>query len=106
MAREIVADMAAKPAGADEFARALNPVLSGLERQQRTNGYWLGALQEWSRRPERIDQVRTLDSDYRSMTPEEVRRDVAAYVADAPDWSMLVLPARAPGSASGSGSRR
>jgi zinc protease len=94
MARGIVADMAAKPAGPDEFARALNPVLSGLERQQHTNGYWLGALQEWSRRPERIEQVRTVLSDYRSMTPEEVRKDVAAYVADAPDWSLLVLPAR------------
>jgi zinc protease len=94
MAREIVADIAAKPVGADEFARALNPVLSGLERAQHTNGYWLGALQEWSRRPERLEQVRTQLSDYRSMTPEEVRKDVAAYVADAPDWSMLVLPAR------------
>ncbi|HEX4738973.1 MAG TPA: insulinase family protein [Allosphingosinicella sp.] len=92
LAREIVADMAAKPVGDDEFARALNPVLSGLERAQHTNSYWVGALQEWSRRPERIEQVRTQLSDYRSMTPEEVRKDVAAYVTDAPDWSMLVLP--------------
>jgi zinc protease len=95
IARAIIADMAAKPAGADEFARALNPVLSGLERAQHTNGYWLGALQEWSRRPERLDQVRTQLSDYRSMTAEEVRKDVAAYVTDAPDWSMVVLPAGA-----------
>lgn len=95
LAREIVAEMGAKPVGADEFARAVNPVLSGLERAQHTNAYWLGALQEWSRRPERIDQVRTQLSDYRSMTPEEVRKDVAAYVTHAPDWSMLVLPDRA-----------
>ncbi|HEY1606862.1 MAG TPA: insulinase family protein [Allosphingosinicella sp.] len=94
-ARAIVADMAKKPAGADEFARALNPVLSALERAQHSNAYWVGALQEWSRRPERIEQTRTRFSDYRSLTPEEVRKDVAAYVADAPDWSMLVLPARA-----------
>jgi zinc protease len=93
-AREIVADMAAKPATPDEFARAINPVLTGLERRQRTNSYWLGAMQEWSRRPERIEQVRNVVSDYRSMTAEEVRRDVAAYVTDAPDWAMLVLPAR------------
>jgi zinc protease len=108
IAREIVADMAAKPVAADEFARALNPVLSGLERQQRTNGYWLGALQEWSRRPERIEQLRTQLSDYRTMTPEEVRKDVAAYVADAADWSILVLPARTAGNpvAAGSGTAR
>jgi zinc protease len=98
--------MAARPAGADEFARALNPVLSGLERAQHTNAYWVGALEEWSRRPERIEQVRSQLSDYRSMTPEEVRKDVAAYVTDAPDWSMLVLPARAAESGSGSGAHR
>ncbi len=97
-ARAIVADMAARPAGADEFARAINPVLSGLERVQHTNAYWVGALAEWSRRPERIEQTRTQLSDYRSMTPEEVRKDVAAYVTRAPDWSMLVLPPK-PGAA-------
>jgi zinc protease len=105
-ARDIIADMAAKPVGADEFARAINPVLSGLERQQRTNGYWLGELQEWSRRPERIEQARTVLSDYRTMTPEEVRKDMAAYVADAPDWSLLVLPARGGTNGSGSGAQR
>ncbi|MDB5690997.1 MAG: insulinase family protein, partial [Alphaproteobacteria bacterium] len=94
-ARAIVAEMAAKPVTPDEFARAINPVLTGLERARRTNGYWLGAMQEWSRRPERIEQVRNLVSDYKSMTAEEVRKDVAAFVTDAPDWSMLVLPARA-----------
>jgi zinc protease len=86
--------MAAKPVTPDEFARAINPVLTGLERRLRTNSYWLGAMQEWSRRPERIEQVRTVVADYKSMTAEEVRRDVAAYVTDAPDWSMLILPAR------------
>ena len=44
-ARETVAELAAKPAAADEFARAINPVLTGLERRQRTNAYWLGAMQ-------------------------------------------------------------
>jgi zinc protease len=98
-ARAILAEMAAKPVTADEYARAINPVLTGLERRQRTNGYWLGAMQEWSRRPERIEQVRTIVSDYRSMTAEEIRKAVAAYVTEAPDWSMLILPARAGGSA-------
>ena len=103
--RQIVAELAAKPVADDEFLRAINPVLSGLERRQRTNGYWLGALQEWSRRPERIEQVRSVAFDYRSLTAEEVRKDVAAYVADAPDWSLLVLPARTAGAANGSGAQ-
>ena len=95
LAREIVADLAARPAEADEFARVLNPVLSGIDRRVRTNGYWLGAIEGWSERPELIAQVRSYLTDYRGMTAEDVRAAVAAHVAEAADWSMLVLPGRA-----------
>jgi hypothetical protein len=37
------------------------------------------------------------------LTPEDVRRAVAAYVAEQGDWSMLVLPSRAPATAAGNG---
>jgi zinc protease len=94
LARETVADLAARPAEADEFARALNPVVSGIERQMKTNGYWLSAMEGWSRDPRLIDQTRTILSDYRSMTAGEVRDAVARHVADEGDWSILVLPAR------------
>ena len=41
IAREIIADLAARPALPDEFARAHNPVLSGIERRLATNAYWI-----------------------------------------------------------------
>jgi len=94
IAREIVADLAARPAAADEFARGLNPVVSGIERRLATNGYWIDALENWHRSPRDIDNVRTYLADYRALTPEDVRRAVAAHVADQGDWSMVVLPAR------------
>jgi zinc protease len=94
IAREIVADLAAHPARPDEFARALNPVLSGIERRIATNGYWLDALENWDRDPRAIANVRNYLADYRALTPEDVRRAVATYVTDQGDWSMLVLPAR------------
>jgi len=95
IAREIVADLAANPAGADEFARALNPVLSGIERRVATNAYWVDALENWVSSRRDIENVRTYLSDYRALTPEAVRRAVASFVTDQGDWSMLVLPARA-----------
>ena len=98
LARETVADIAAKPAEADEFARALNPVVSGIERRMKTNAYWLSAMEGWSREPKLIDQTRTILSDYRAMTAQEVRDAVARHVADQGDWSILVLPARLMGS--------
>jgi zinc protease len=98
VAREIVADMAAKPAAPDEFARAQNPIVSGIQRRLRTNAYWLNAMENWLRHPELIDQTRDFLSDYAEMTPEDVRAAVAKHVADAGDWSMLVLPSKAKGS--------
>ena len=94
IAREIVADLAAKPAAPDEFERAKNPVLTGIERRMRTNAYWLSAMEDWAREPEMIDYIRTFPSDYQKMTAEHVRAAVAAHVAEAPDWSMLVVPAK------------
>jgi zinc protease len=92
LAREIVADAAAKPASPAEFERAQNPIVSGIERRLRTNGYWAGAMEDWSRRPDAVEQVRSYLSDYRSMTAEEVRAALARYVTEEGDWSMLVLP--------------
>ncbi len=95
IAREIVADLAAHPVQPDEFARAVNPVLSGIERRLATNGYWVVALEDWDHDPRAIENVRSYLADYRALTPEDVRRAVATWVADQGDWSMLVLPARA-----------
>lgn len=94
IAREIVADLAARPLDADAFARALNPVVSGIERRVATNAYWLDALENWETSARDIDNVRTYLADYRALTPEDVRRAVAAFVTDRGDWSMLVLPSR------------
>ncbi|HEX9965895.1 MAG TPA: insulinase family protein [Allosphingosinicella sp.] len=95
LAREIVADLAARPASADEWQRAMNPVVTGIERRLKTNGYWVGTMEDWSRRPEMIEYTRTYLADYKAMTPEEVRRAVAKWVTDEGDWSILVLPAKA-----------
>ncbi|HEU0100235.1 MAG TPA: insulinase family protein [Allosphingosinicella sp.] len=97
LAREIVADLARTPPSADEWQRAINPVVSGIERRLRTNAYWAGAMADWSREPRLIEYARTYLADYRSLTPEEVRAAVAKWVTDEGDWSILVLPAKAGG---------
>jgi zinc protease len=94
LAREIVAELAARPASADEWQRAINPVVTGIERRLKTNAYWAGAMEDWSREPWLIEHARTYLADYRSLTPEEVRSAVAKWVADEGDWSILVLPAK------------
>lgn len=96
LAREIVADLAARPPSADEWQRAINPIVSGIERRLTTSAYWAGTMEDWSRRPFLIGLTRTYLSDYKSLTPEDVRRAVAKWVADEGDWSILILPAKKP----------
>ncbi|HEY5711048.1 MAG TPA: insulinase family protein [Allosphingosinicella sp.] len=101
--REIIADMAAHAALPDEFARAQNPVLSGIERRVATNAYWIDAIEDWDHDPREIETVRSYLADYRGLTAEDVRRAVATYVTDQGDWSMLVLPARTQANTTGGG---
>jgi len=97
IAREIVSDLATKPASAEEFSRAQNPVVSGIARRLKTNAYWLSEMENWSRDPKLVDRTRAYLKDYASLTAEEVRAAVARHVADAGDWSMLILPGKASG---------
>jgi zinc protease len=92
IAREEVARLAAAPVPADEFIRIRNPIVSGIERRRKTNGYWMETVEDWPENPALIEQTRSHVSDYSSLTAEEVRAAVAAHVADAGDWSMVVLP--------------
>ena len=89
-----VADLAAHPVAADEFERAQNPVISGIERNLTSNSYWLGAIESIAQDPQELVAIRSYLSDYRALTPEEVQRAVAAHVTEQGDWSLIVLPAR------------
>ena len=93
-AREIIADLAARPVSQEEFLRSHTPVIRGIERRLATNGYWIEALENWVDSPEDIEAVRSYLADYRAMTPADVQRAIATYVVDQGDWSMVVLPAR------------
>ncbi len=99
VARETVAELAARAVLPDEFALSQNPVISGIQRRLATNGYWFDVLEGFVHNPAEIAEVRSYLADYRALTAEDVRRAVAAHVADAGDWSMVVLPARAPAAA-------
>ena len=72
--------------------RPRNRRRDGGKRRLATNGYWLEAIENWVHAPKDVENVRNYLADYRSLTPEDVRRAVATYVLDQGDWSMVVLP--------------
>jgi zinc protease len=94
LAREIAAELARTPVSADEWQRAITPVVTGIERRLKTNGYWAGTMEDWSRQPYLIEHTRTYLADYKALTPEDVRSAMAKWVMDEGDWSILVLPAK------------
>jgi zinc protease len=92
IAREEVAKLARSPVDAEEFARAKNPGVAALERDQKSINYWVAGLVGWTTHPELIELHRHRLERMKSITPENVREAVATYVMDEGDWSMVVLP--------------
>ncbi|HEX8215396.1 MAG TPA: insulinase family protein [Allosphingosinicella sp.] len=95
IARETIADLAAKPVQPDEFERAINPVVSGIERRLKSNSYWLSTMEGWTGDPTLIENTRSFIADYKSLTAADVQAAVAKHVAESGDWSFVVLPAKA-----------
>ena len=78
---ELGATLAKDGADADELDRALKPALSQLETSTRDNGYWLGTVLSRSQaEPYRIEWARERDSDYASITVEDMNTLAKSYL--------------------------
>jgi zinc protease len=81
--REIGATFAAKGASADEFERAIKPLVSGLQDSLRENTYWLGTVLAQSQEdPKRLEYARKRDADYQSITLDEINALAAKYLTE------------------------
>ncbi|MDV3459063.1 insulinase family protein [Sphingomonas sp. HF-S4] len=92
LAREIAADLVAKPVDADELNRALAPIKQTLLRQSSGNMFWMRLVEGGSYDPARISSVDTLARDVALTTPVEVQALAQKYLRPDRDWSMVVLP--------------
>ncbi len=99
LAREIAADLAAKPIGEDEFKRTLGPYYQYIVRASTGNSFWLGQTSGATRDDRIVKALTTLGADIGSITPEQLQQVAAKYLRPDRDWSMQVLPARIAGAA-------
>ena len=77
----IADDLAKNGVTEDELGRAMKPLLSGIEQQKRSNGYWLGTVLARSQsKPEVLDWAREMEKDYASITKEEVSALAAKFL--------------------------
>ena len=74
----------------EEVARLVEPVLASLRDALRTNGFWMQVLGEAHRRPRSLEEVRTLQPFYASISAEFLS-DLAAKYLKRDRASVLVV---------------
>lgn len=92
LARDIAADLVAKPIDADELNRALNPLKQTVIRRSSGNMFWMALVEGGARDPARIAAVQTLPRDLTLTTPEELQALAVKYLRPDKDWTMVVVP--------------
>lgn len=92
LAREIAADLAARPIPNDELARIMRPMAQYIVRASSGNQFWLNQLGGATFDPKRIDATRNLAQDFISITPAQLQTVAAKYLRPDRDWTMAVVP--------------
>ena len=99
VAREIAADLIARPLDVDELRRAMVPAAQMVMRRSSGNPFWMQQTEGGSRDPRRLAAIGTLARDYGATTPQEIQALAAKYLAPQKDWSLVVLPEEEKGAA-------
>jgi zinc protease len=90
--QKIVADLRARPAGADELARAKQPRLERLQRSRVTNQYWLNELAGAQADPRRLDLIRDMVPATARVTAADVQRAAELFLRDDRAFRLVVKP--------------
>lgn len=92
VAKEIAADLIAKPVETDELRRALVPTAQMVVRRSSGNPFWMQQTEGGTFDPKRFAAINSIARDYGATTPQEIQMLAAKYLAPQKDWSMVVLP--------------
>jgi zinc protease len=89
---KITADLRTTPPSTDEFERARRPELEGLERAEQTNGFWMSGLIGTQTDERRLMLIRQAKPRLERVTPADVQRAAAKYLADQKAWKLVIVP--------------
>ncbi|PAX07793.1 M16 family metallopeptidase [Sphingomonas lenta] len=92
MAREIAADLAARPIAKDELDRILRPMGQYILRASSGNQFWMQQLAGAAYDQRRVEATKRVAEDYVTVTPELLQQTAAKYLQPERDWTMAVLP--------------
>jgi zinc protease len=76
----IVKQLQSEPVSDDLLARARNPALERIDRQERENAYWLALSDEAQTDPERLDRHRKRKAVYSAVSPKDLQQLARQYL--------------------------
>lgn len=76
----------------EELDRARNPILNGMERSRRDNGYWMGVLKDSQAKPERLTDQRESMNDVKAITVEEINTLAKDIFGKGDHLNLNILP--------------
>jgi zinc protease len=89
---KIAVDLQTGDVTPDELARAKEPTIERVRKQQQSNEYWLSNLDGVQTDPRRLELLRTSVSGYEAVTAKDVRTVASAYFDADKFWKFEVLP--------------
>ncbi|MDE0879269.1 MAG: insulinase family protein [Sphingomonas bacterium] len=95
MARDIAADLAAKPITEDELTRVKGPLIQQIQRAGSSSLFWMQQMSGGTYDSGRIEALRRIGRDYGEVTPAILQQTAATYLVPGRDWTMMVLPEKA-----------
>ena len=98
LAREIAADLVARPIGDDELQRTIGPMMQTIVRQSTGDQFSMLQLGGATYDPRRIDAYRRLYSSITTMTAAQLQEAARKYLRPDTDWTLEVLPKSVAGS--------
>ncbi|WP_137753209.1 M16 family metallopeptidase [Sphingopyxis sp. L1A2A] len=92
IARDIAADLVAKPVSADELTRNAVPIREQVARASTGNVYWMFLLEGATRDPRITAAALSIQDDISAVTAADVQRLAQQYLTPARQWSLAILP--------------
>jgi zinc protease len=92
IADEIALAMANGDISEDELQRARNPIMESLEENFERNPFWVNALSSIQTKPEDLDQIRSIEADYRDVTVDELVALAAQSLRPEEAYRVTILP--------------
>lgn len=91
-ADQIAADLVATPPTAEELQRTIEPLRQQLNRATTSSAFFMYLLEGATEEPGRVGSVRSMLTDYTSVTPAQLQALASKYLVQQRSWRLAVIP--------------